>query len=171
MKVAVGLARCGFGDTLIEAVWKYVKGAAGEEAEEVEGRKELEDWLVGWREDVANELATNSQGHLPSKRTALSRTLLSFNSPSAPSHKDTFPDLRILLYYTTPLTSETYHRSSRNKIEINWTKGEPDLGKIAAVCELYFEWGWEKRIIKRWVQPFFMYQFFPPYLFNYLPMY
>jgi hypothetical protein len=142
MKVAVGLARCGFGDTLLEAVWKFVKGA-GEE-----GREELEEWLVGWREDVAKELATNSQGHLPSKRTALSKALLSFNSPP---QTGSFPDIRILLYYTTPLTSETYHRSSRNKIEIDWTKGEPDLGKIAGVCELYFEWGWKAMIVKRCV--------------------
>ena len=149
MKVAVGLARCGFGDSLLEAVWKFVKGA-GEE----EGREELEEWLVGWRGDVAKELATNSQGHLPSKRTALSKALLSFNSPPPTGSKSqVFPDIRILLYYTTPLTSETYHRSSRNKIEIDWTKGEPDLGKIAGVCELYFEWGWKAMIVKRCADP------------------
>jgi Holliday junction resolvase YEN1 len=162
MKVAVGLARCGFGERLLEAVGRFVKCGEGEG--EGDGRRELEEWLVVWREDVAKELATNSQGHLPSKRVALSKSLLSYNSlpPSTPSttkskskskskssHPPTFPDLRILLYYTTPLTSETYHRSERNKIEIDWTKGEPDLGKIAAVCELYFEWGWRSRIVKR----------------------
>jgi Holliday junction resolvase YEN1 len=160
MKVAVALARCGFGESLLDAVGRLV-GVDDGEGVDGEGRRELEEWLVGWREDVARELATNSQGHLPSKRLALSKTLLSYNTPASapvpstskpkPKPTTTFPDLRILLYYTTPLTSETYHRSARNKIEIDWTKGEPDLGKIAGVCELYFEWGWKSMIVKRLV--------------------
>jgi Holliday junction resolvase YEN1 len=154
MKTAVGLARCGFGEELVDAVGKFVKSdEEGEEEDDGEGRRKLEEWLVGWREDVAKELATNSQGHLPSKRIALSKTLLSFNSLPPSSHpkskSTTFPDTRILLYYTAPLTSESYHRSARNKIEIDWTKGEPDLGKIAGLCELYFEWGWRRKIVYR----------------------
>jgi holliday junction resolvase YEN1 len=167
MKVAVGLARCGFGDTLMEAVWRFIRGRSGED--DGEGREELEEWLVGWREDVARELATNSQGHLPTKRLALSRTLLSFNPVPPSNNSPSFPDIRILLYYATPLTSETYQRSERNKIEINWTKGEPDLGKIAAVCELYFEWGWKSRIVKRRV--FLLPSFYFLLAFGLLPCY
>lgn len=140
MKVAVGLAKCGLGDRLLEACARIFGN--GDDGEEDERREELKTWLQGWREEMATELRTNSQGHLPSKRVALAKTLSS-SSPNAE-----FPDIDILLYYTAPITSETDTRSRRNKIEVRWER-EPDLGKIAGLCELYFEWGWKERIVKR----------------------
>lgn len=166
MKVAVGLAKCGFGDELVDACHRLVK-EDGDEDEE--GRERLEGWLVGWRERVATELKKNSMGYLPSKRASLAQTLLAFNN-DLPSHskatksksksklspldETTFPSLTVLLYYTRPITSETYHKSARNKLQVTWDR-EPDLGKIANICETYFEWGYKDMIIKRYVYTVF----------------
>ncbi|KAG0696727.1 PIN domain-like protein [Suillus ampliporus] len=83
-------------------------------------REELEKWLVTWRNDVREELRTNK-------------------------YPDDFPDVDILLSYTNPIMSETEGKPTR---EITWEK-EPDIGKIAGLCELYFEWGVKDVIIKR----------------------
>lgn len=157
MKVAVGLARCGFGDKLVAACEDLVSVREDGKVD-VEGRAQLEAWLVGWRTDVALELESNSMGHLPSKRSATAKVLLAFNdAPSEPTTKkkakekrEEFPDVAVLLLYTRPVTSETYNRSARNREEITWVR-EPDLGKIAGICETYFEWGWRELIVKRYV--------------------
>lgn len=172
MKVAVGLAKCGFGDSLVEACERMIT-VQEDGGEDEDGKEELERWLVGWRADVARELASNSMGHLPSKRVALSKALLASNNvptppPSVPSSQsskpksksksksataagsDTFPDLTVLLYYTRPLTSETHRKSARNKLPLAFAR-EPDLAGIAGICELYFEWGWREMIIKRYL--------------------
>jgi Holliday junction resolvase YEN1 len=60
---------------------------------------------------------------------------------------DAFPDIDILLSYVNPLTSESAGRASDN-LKLTWAK-EPDLGKLAATCEFYFEWGYRDAIIKR----------------------
>jgi len=168
MKVAVGIAKCGFGDSLVDACERLVAikedGRGGEDDEE--GKEALERWLAGWRVEVVKELRTNSMGHLPSKRVALSKVLLAMNSISSPSSSVTsshgskkskskeappsltFPDLRVLLLYTCPITSETHTACARNRLPLAFSK-EPDLGKIAGLCEMYFEWGWRESIIKR----------------------
>jgi Holliday junction resolvase YEN1 len=55
---------------------------------------ELDQFLVGWRKEIREELATNSRGQLGSKQKALS------NKISA-----TFPNLRALELYARPITS------------------------------------------------------------------
>ncbi|KAG0707209.1 hypothetical protein DFH29DRAFT_995272 [Suillus ampliporus] len=96
-------------------------------------REELEKWLVTWRNDVREELRTNKSG-VGSKKPALAKKI-----------PDDFPDVDILLSYTNPITSETEGKPTR---EITWEK-EPDIGKIAGLCELYFEWGVKDVIVKR----------------------
>ncbi|KAG2344309.1 hypothetical protein BDR05DRAFT_910413 [Suillus weaverae] len=119
--IAAALARCGFGDRLLEAASSL-------------SREELEKWLDAWRDEVREELRTNKSGLIGSKKPALAKKI-----------PDDFPDVDILLSYTNPITSETEGKPTR---DITWEK-EPDIGKIAALCELYFEWGVKDVIIKR----------------------
>ncbi|KAG1856703.1 hypothetical protein DFJ58DRAFT_784503 [Suillus subalutaceus] len=119
--IAAGLARCGFGDRLLKAASSL-------------SREELEKWLDTWRDDVREELRTNKSGLIGSKKPALAKKI-----------PDGFPDVDILLSYTNPITSETEGKPTR---DITWEQ-EPDIGKIAALCELYFEWGVKDVIIKR----------------------
>ncbi|KAH9916010.1 uncharacterized protein B0H18DRAFT_1124551 [Fomitopsis serialis] len=62
-----------------------------------------------------------------------------------------FPDIDVLLSYTNPVTSES-EAASKGRVPkitmLDWEK-EPDLGKIAGLCEMYFEWGVKETIMKR----------------------
>ncbi|KAG2107686.1 uncharacterized protein F5147DRAFT_696689 [Suillus discolor] len=119
--IAAALARCGFGDQLLEAANSLT-------------REELEKWLDTWRDEVREELRTNKSGLIGSKKPALAKKI-----------PDDFPNVDILLSYTNPITSETEGKPTR---DITWEQ-EPDIGKISALCELYFEWGVKDVIIKR----------------------
>ncbi|KAJ7171691.1 PIN domain-like protein, partial [Mycena crocata] len=123
LQIAKALVRCGFGRSLYEAAKNLPRAA-------------LPAFLNNWRNEVRHELRTDSQGHIGSKRRAL-----------ASSIPDAFPDIDILLSYINPLTSESVGRASDN-LKLTWSK-EPDLGKLAATCEFYFEWGYRDAIIKR----------------------
>lgn len=123
VKIAHGLAKCGLGDTLFEAAQTMT-------------REELETFLISWRRELRHELCTDSKGHIGHRNPSLAN--------SVPSD---FPNVDILLSYTHPITS----RSTGNPVDtLKMTlSSEPDLGKLAAVCESYFEWGFKERIIKR----------------------
>ena len=123
IKTAHALAKCGFGESLYEAAKTHPPHA-------------LPAVLKQWRDDLRQELRTNSQGHLGRKYVALAKAV-----------PDTFPDIDILLSYTNPITSQTEGRA-RNQLTITWDR-EPDLGRLANTCELYFEWGVKPIIIKR----------------------
>ena len=119
--ISTALACCGFGDQLLEAARSL-------------DRDELEKWLVTWRGQVRDELRMNKSGLIGSKKPALAKKI-----------PDDFPNLEILLSYTNPITSETEGKST---CEVTWER-EPDIGKIAGLCELYFEWGVKDIIVKR----------------------
>ncbi|PCH43040.1 hypothetical protein WOLCODRAFT_164194 [Wolfiporia cocos MD-104 SS10] len=119
--IAHGLARAGLGDALLHAA-------------RTTPRSELPDALAAWREALRAELRTNSQGHLGGRRPALAHAV-----------RDDFPAVDVLLSYACPVTSETCGGARQ---DIRWDK-EPDLGKIAGVCEMYFEWGVKDIILKR----------------------
>jgi len=120
---AHALAKCGFGDSLFEAGMTLDRDA-------------LEDFLASWREEVRDELRTNSKGEVGRKQVALANSI---------TRK--FPEIDILLSYVKPITSESMGRASNNLL-ITWDK-EPDLAKLAGVCEFYFEWGYKEAIVKR----------------------
>ncbi|KAI0668838.1 hypothetical protein C8Q78DRAFT_978454 [Trametes maxima] len=121
--LAHGLAKCGFGDALLTAARS-------------KSRDELEEFLDGWRDDLRTELRTNARGHLPRKSPKLAGRV--------PAD---FPNIDVVLAYTNPVTSEAKGVGHRNTV-VDWDK-EPDLGRIAALCEMYFEWGLRDIIIKR----------------------
>ncbi|KAG6845496.1 hypothetical protein H0H87_008393 [Tephrocybe sp. NHM501043] len=118
-----GLAKCGFGDTLFQAANNMT-------------RDQLKTFLIAWRHELCHELRTNSKGYIGRKHPSLAN--------SVPSE---FPDIDVLLSYTNPITSESMGRTENN-LRLTWSK-EPDLGKLAATCEFYFEWGYKEAIIKR----------------------
>lgn len=122
--IAHGLAKCGLGDELLEAAQSLT-------------RDELPEFLARWRESLRNELRTNSRGHLGSKKPSLAKVV-----------PDSFPDIDVLLSYTNPITSATDAGARRTHTPPRWDC-EPDLGKLAHVCELHFEWGLKDTIIKR----------------------
>jgi hypothetical protein len=121
---AHGLAKSGLGDELLEAAQSLT-------------RAELSEFLTSWREALSNELRTNSRGHLGSKKPSLAKTI-----------PDSFPDIDILLSYTNPITSATDAGARRTHTPPEWNR-EPNLAKLAHVCELHFEWGLKDTIIKR----------------------
>ncbi|KAI0297015.1 hypothetical protein B0F90DRAFT_1912851 [Multifurca ochricompacta] len=122
--IAHGLAKCGLGDELLEAAQTLT-------------RDELPEFLTTWREALRNELRTNSRGHLGSKKRSLANAV-----------PDSFPDLDVLRSYTNPITSKTDAGARRTHTPPKWER-EPDLAKIAHLCELHFEWGLKDVIIKR----------------------
>ena len=122
--IAHGLAKCGFGDELLKAAHSL-------------SRDELPDFLTTWREELRAELRTNARGHLGSKKPSLAKAV-----------PDTFPDIDVLLSYTNPIISATDAGARRTHTPPKWER-EPDLGKLAHLCELHFEWGLKDIIIKR----------------------
>ena len=122
--IAHGLAKCGLGDELLEAAQSLT-------------RAELPEFLTAWREALRSELRTNSRGHLGSKKPSLAKAI-----------PDSFPDVDVLLSYTNPITSATDAGARRTHTPPRWER-EPDLPKIAHLCELHFEWGLKDIIIKR----------------------
>ena len=121
-KVAHGLAKCGFGDTLLSAAHTL-------------SREDLQEYLTTWKMDLTEELRTNSRGILGRKYNSLSKAI-----------PEKFPDIDILMSYANPVTSETEGKT--HKIKTNWER-PLDVGRIAHICELYFEWGVRHAIIKR----------------------
>jgi Holliday junction resolvase YEN1 len=121
-KVACGLARCGFGDSLLSAARTLT-------------REDLQEYLVAWKKDLGEELRTDSRGILGRRYTSLSKAI-----------PEEFPDVDILMSYSNPITSET--EGKVHKIKATWER-PLDLGRIANICELYFEWGVRHVIIKR----------------------
>ncbi|KAL4245643.1 XPG/Rad2 endonuclease [Abortiporus biennis] len=123
--IAHGLAKCGFGKSLVNAARTM-------------GEDKLEDFLVEWRDELRQELKTNSRGLIGRKNPSLAKVV-----------PDDFPNIEVLYSYTSPITSKSKGRKVKDiEAKIDWEK-EPDIGKIASLCELYFEWGVKEVIIKR----------------------
>ncbi|KAL5478675.1 hypothetical protein ACEPAI_1952 [Sanghuangporus weigelae] len=118
--VAHALARCGFGEKLLDAAREL-------------SRPRLQAFLDGWRNEIRSELRSNSRGFMNTKKLKLAKDL-----------PDTFPDIDVLRLYTHPMTSERKDL----RPEFLWNR-EPDLMKLAALCERKFEWGVREIIIKR----------------------
>lgn len=99
-------------------------------------RDRLQEFLTSWRHELREELRTNSRGYLGRKNPSLAKSV-----------PETFPDIDVLLSYTHPITSESKGKGPES-FNIDWEK-EPDLGRVAGLCEMYFEWGIKEIIIKR----------------------
>ena len=81
--IALGLARCGYEDELLEAVWTLFPASVN-----------LDAFLVNWRVRLRQELSSNTHGYLHSTHPTLATNIT-----------DGFPNRRILGLYLEPLTS------------------------------------------------------------------
>ncbi|GAW03188.1 PIN domain-like partial [Lentinula edodes] len=134
IKISYGLARAGFGKKLCRAALNHN-----------EKSDELRNFIRQWKSELAQELKTNASGFLPRKSPKLASTI-----------PNSFPDIKVLLAYLRPVTSESLGRSERyDDLLVNdggcdgWLKKDPSLPLLAEKCEFYFEWGFLESIIKR----------------------
>lgn len=96
--------------------------------------RNIAPFLAGWRDQVTQELNTNSRGFLSHR----------YASVVIPSD---FPDLKVLARYADPLTSFSSGGHGGGQLR---DRGTLSIPKIAGVCEKYFgEWGYRSGIIKR----------------------
>jgi holliday junction resolvase YEN1 len=86
--IAYGLARCGFGDTLIDAAGK-------------QDRPGFRIFLDSWQQDVCLKLSTNSHGLFGHRYDRL-----------VPHITNTFPSPVVLQHYLHPITSGSNEQSS-----------------------------------------------------------
>lgn len=95
--------------------------------------------LSSWTEAIATELRTNKSKFLNRTYPAVAALL--------PLSATAFPDRTVLDLYLNPLTSKaqtpTLSRLAMQSVTM------PDVTRIASCCELYFQWGLEQEIIKR----------------------
>lgn len=116
---AHALARCGFGEKLVNAF-----NVLSDDA--------FTEYLIQWRNELRAELRTNSFGYMKCKQAKLANTL-----------PDSFPNLKVLRAYVQPVTSESEALSAAMSPpvpQIRWTQ-EHSLAAIARFCEEKFEWG------------------------------
>ncbi|KAJ7822117.1 PIN domain-like protein, partial [Mycena olivaceomarginata] len=112
--IALALAHCGFGDSLLQASENMAEA-------------ELEEFLIQWREDLRAELATNSRGFLRSKQNTLSTKI-----------PETFPSLRVLSLYVQPTTS--WSNGFVPPATDKWIVKLPALPELAVYCNKEFGW-------------------------------
>ena len=121
--IAHGLAKCRLGDDLLNAT-------------QFLSREELLDFLTMWCENLHGELHTNSHGHLGTKKPSLAKAV-----------PDSFLNIDNLFSYTNHTTSAMDASACHTHTPPQW-EHEPDLGKLAHLCELHFKWGFKDIIIK-----------------------
>jgi Holliday junction resolvase YEN1 len=114
--IAHAVARCDFGDELLEA------------CQNLQGQ-DLAEFLMHWRMRINQELRTNSRGFLK-HRTSL-------------SVPDDFPDREVLRTYANPICS-----NANSSVALR-DREQLDLARVGQLCEEYFEWGYESRIVER----------------------
>ncbi|TFY79691.1 hypothetical protein EWM64_g4321 [Hericium alpestre] len=117
--IAYGLARCGFGDRLLEIV---------------DLRAQEDTRLAQWREDVHLELRTNSRGFLPKR------------CPSCVLPAN-FPPRDILEFYIYPVTSAQISRQGGGAIRDTGDMSLARLAAFCETH--FGEWGHASAIIKR----------------------
>jgi Holliday junction resolvase YEN1 len=117
---ALGLAKCGFGAQLVDALTNYHNQKLSAEA--------WDNFLVQWRAEMRHELTNNSSGMLSRRYAKLALQL-----------PETFPSPAALQLYSAPLISESFPNSS------SWYEiCEPMIVGIAKFCSDKFHWSAEK---------------------------
>jgi len=110
--VALGLARCGFGDQLLEAIDKDEDPAI---------------FSPRLRGLICAELRDNSQGKLGSRHPSL-----------AAQFPDDFPDPKIVRLYNKPATSWSCGQTIPSLSD--WKTREPSIAKITQFCSDHLGW-------------------------------
>jgi Holliday junction resolvase YEN1 len=123
LSTAIGLARGGYGKTLLDGI------SCNQSTTDVAA------FLVVWRELLIHELQTNQSGYLHKRLPIL-----------AASVPPNFPDLKIINLYLNPVTSK--HEQHKGAVAIIAKQG-PDLVRLAQFAEEHFVWGDSAGILKR----------------------
>ena len=89
---------------------------------------ELRQFLVRWRADLQHELRTNENKCLSRCHPSIARCVT-----------DSFPAPNVLRSYSNPVTSSLPMNS--NHIACNLDYSSIDVPRLAALCEIYFNWG------------------------------
>uniref|UniRef100_A0A0W0EVQ6 XPG-I domain-containing protein n=1 Tax=Moniliophthora roreri TaxID=221103 RepID=A0A0W0EVQ6_MONRR len=111
IETGLALARCGFGDTLIEGYLRYKATS-----------KQLQTFLTEWRLALKRELHTNSQGFLATHCHKLAKDL-----------PDSFPELGILDAYWNPTMSWSPGHTPPNTS--SWRPHLPKLPNLVQFCQ------------------------------------
>ena len=111
MSIACGLARAGHGDSLLTAASTH-------------SQPDLRDFLVTWRDELRQELRTNSSGFLAHSFPSLADRI-----------PETFPDVNLLLSLAHP------SNSGLNAVDAVFRQSNvPRITDLAKWCEVRFNW-------------------------------
>ncbi|PPR05007.1 hypothetical protein CVT26_012577 [Gymnopilus dilepis] len=119
IEIAVGLARCGFGDSLYHAVCML---------EDIKWTRFLNQWYM----DVCDELRSNKHGYLPCRNPKLADSL----------NKD-WIDFDVLQLYVNPTTSwsdNTQQAVDPQAVKKSWVRKEPNIKDIGEFCANRLGW-------------------------------
>lgn len=116
INIVHALARCGFGDSLLQAVKTLDESA-------------LPQFLVTWRINLQDELVTNSQGFLHCRYPNLASNI-----------SDSFPKLSILKLYMQPLTSWSPEFEGSMPKTSSWLPQDINVSGLTAFCRAEFRW-------------------------------
>lgn len=130
VKIALALARGGYGTTLIKAF----QASCSDQGSAPEACSNFGNFLKTWLEEVREELRTNARGFLPSKRPKLASTI-------EDSFLSTPESRKVLAYYVYPLTSQSSGKGGDTLIQTRTS--EPDLTRLARLSQIYFNWSKE----------------------------
>lgn len=119
--VAHGLAKCGFGDKLMDALLRL-------------SGTNLRKFLDTWRGEIREELCTNAAGILGRRYRAVAAQL-----------PDSFPNISVAQTYLDPLTSWSVKFTGPIPDTSVWRPCQPQIGKITVFCAERF--GWDKDTI------------------------
>lgn len=109
---AKGLARCGFGEQLVDA-YHNLHGS------------DYEEFLNQWRAEIRQELSTNTRGFLPSSRPRLAAAVT-----------NRFPNRRVVGLYLDPITSS----SPGHESDQPWGYSLPLIDRLTEFCMRHFNW-------------------------------
>ena len=119
---------------------------------------DLDLFLIGWRNELRNELLNDPQGRLGRKYQTLARGI-----------PDNFPEPKALQLYCHPITSQADLSTTPNYSD--WlVPGIPSTKELASLCDSFFGWGpdilkcmanhvWEGQFIRQLIKVFYFYFF------------
>lgn len=114
--IAHGLARYGFGDSLLQAAMSL-------------DDKSLRSFLTTWRNGIRTELSYDSRGLLQRRYNSLAQRI-----------PDTFPSLSVLQLYTHPLTSWSPRFEGNLPRTSHWLPQVVRVHDLTVFCQTYFTW-------------------------------
>lgn len=115
--IARSLAKSGFGNALLSAF-------------ETQSKEDFKAFLIGWRCSLCQELANNTRGFLSRRHAELASNITT-----------AFPNIQVLEYYASPITSWSQPLPMREPLSAaQWQPREPTIHLIATFCVERLGW-------------------------------